>query len=153
MMRGMKRVLSGVVCVLAFAAATTVASAATAKPSCSHCGYVWAKGTGTVIEDSASGASVASIKTGSIAVRGGNTTVSGASSHHWDSNLKATVYKGNTMCLKASGDFWVKITGTVSNFSSTARASVTLNGSGDYTVNNGPKKKWSSSSHPLSIRW
>jgi hypothetical protein len=150
----MQRVLGVLIAVVAFGVATTVASASVAHPACSHCGYVWAQGTGTITESSDAGSSYASVKSGSIAVRGGTHKVTGWSSRHWDSKLKATVYKGTKMCLQYSGSFWLQITGTTSNFGSTARASVTLKGTGVYTVNNGPKLKWAQSSHhSLAIRW
>ena len=67
----MKRVLTVVTCVLAFGAAASVASASTtALPSCSHCGYVSAHGTGTITENAADGLSYGTVTSGSIAIRG-----------------------------------------------------------------------------------
>lgn len=134
-------------------AVASPAGAASLQAHCSNCGYISAHGTGTITESSSSGVGYASIKTGTISTHGGTVHVYHAS-RHYRSNSGNTVYSGSNMSVTASGKFWLKITGTVTNFGSTAHASVTLVGTGVYTLNNSSQKKpWSAYPRTLAIRW
>jgi hypothetical protein len=150
----MRKLLGGLpVIVVALLVAATSASAATrVMPACSLCGYVSAHGTGTITESSSSGLGYAAVTNGSIAIRGAHVHVAGGKGH-WNAKLKARVYSSKSLSFRATGSFWVRITGHVTNFGSNAHGNVTLKGSGVYTLNNGPQRHWSETYRTLAIRW
>jgi hypothetical protein len=154
LMRCMGRVLGLTVAAVALIAViATPAAAATVQAHCTNCGYISAHGKGTITEKSTSGIGYATVKTGTISTHGGTVRVYG-SSHHYRNKSGNTVYSGSGMSVSASGSFWLQITGTTSNFGSTAHASVTLKGTGVYTLNSSSQKKpWSAYPRTLAIRW
>ena len=150
----MKRVLAVVTCVLALAAASVASASTTVLPFVQPLRLRVRPRHRHDHRECRRRAQLRDGHSGSIAIRGGKHKVGGWTKKKWDSNLNANVYTGKSMCYRVSGKFWVRVAGTVKNFGSTARGSVTFYGSGVYTLGNGKQHSWSRRpSHTLSIRW
>jgi hypothetical protein len=148
----MRKFLGLAVIVLAFATSATMAAASAVhvNAACSGCNTFWAQGTGTITENATSGTVWGQATDATLTVRGGSIRVTGARGH-WSASKHAMVFQGKVSFI-ISRQTEMTLTGRVSNFGSTAKGSITLRGTGVYTVGNGSRHQWSRSTHSFALR-